>query len=80
MSFPQETMRLVKEAAEDAGLSVSAWLARAAEQQISHKSNLEEIEAYVATLDISDEEWTKAEEIVARTFARQARRRRAKAS
>jgi hypothetical protein len=80
VSFPEETVRLVKEAAEEAGLSVSAWLARAAEKQIAHKSNLEEIEAHVATLDISDADWAKTEEIVARTLARTARLRREKAS
>jgi hypothetical protein len=80
VSFPEETVRLVKEAAEEAGLSVSAWLARAAEEQIAHNSNLAEIEEFVATLDISDAAWAKAEEVVARTLARGARRRREEAS
>jgi hypothetical protein len=80
VSFPEETVRLVKEAADEAGLSVSAWLTRTAEQQIAHNSNLTEIEAFVATLDISDAAWTEAEAVVARTLARGARRRREEAS
>jgi hypothetical protein len=80
VSFPEETVRLVKEASEEAGLSVSAWLARAAEQQIAHKTNLDEVEAFVAALDIPDADWAKTEEIVARTLARDARLRRERAS
>lgn len=80
MSLPKETAQRAQQAAEAAGLSVSAWIAQAIEREAQFHADLAEVEEYVATLGISEAEWDDAEALVARALARGVRTARTDAS
>jgi uncharacterized protein (DUF1778 family) len=80
VSLPKETETLAKDAAKAAGLSVSAWIARAVVHEAQFQDAVAEVEAYVETLDVPEEVRRKAEAVHARLVERSGHASRMEAS